>query len=53
MSQLELPNNKLIKLLGSTFRSVNGGHLLGLGITTPIIGAPMAGASGGIEYWAS
>jgi len=48
MSQL---NNKLVKLLGMPLLSENDGpHSLVLGITTPIIGAPMAGASGGMNH---
>ena len=47
-------NDKLIKLLGRSLLSENGGpHSLDLGITTPIIGAPMAKASGGMDHGAS
>ena len=47
-------NDKLIKLLGRSLLSENGNpHSLDLGITTPIIGAPMAKASGGMDHGAS
>jgi len=47
-------NDKLIKLLGRSLLSENGGpHSSDSGIATPIIGAPMAKASGGMGHEAS
>jgi hypothetical protein len=56
---MSLDNNKLIKLLGAALQSFTivtiklMAHSFATGITTPIIGPPMAGASGGTNRYES